>query len=171
SYDRARHGAAKGTKNIPLHVWSEEDSATFERVLGPSGNLALWTVLPSVELLQRCLDERPNLKPVHVALEMFERQVMRTNFLMKANERLQREVFELQQIAARPPPTPMLGAMPALAAAPAPVAPAMVSAPAVLDAQNGHHYASNGFPPKIPMAAYQNGYAGYYTQFRTQPFT
>ncbi|KAK9362072.1 hypothetical protein V1504DRAFT_490651 [Lipomyces starkeyi] len=182
SYDAGRPNAAVPAARFPLHAWGQQAVNAFERVLGPSNNMATWTHLPTPAELETALDEIRDVEPLNLLLELYERQVARTAILMSLNAQLENDVVELQQQLHRqaaflqPPPQ----------AAHFPLHPHQQD---FIDPQLGNsperpRYNArksgvivgvappySGYPAKVPLAAYQNGYASYYSQFRAQQYS
>ncbi|KAJ8102455.1 hypothetical protein POJ06DRAFT_235423 [Lipomyces tetrasporus] len=181
SYDAGRPNAATPAARFPLHVWGQQAVNAFERVLGPSNNMATWTHLPPPAELEAALDEIRDVEPLNLVLELYERQVARTAILMSLNAQLEHEVAELQQqlhrqaVFLQSPPQaahfqlyphqpdfidPQLGTPP--------------ERPRYNARKNGVIVGVappyNGYPAKVPLTAYQNGYAAYYSQFRAQQY-
>ncbi|KAK9238810.1 hypothetical protein V1525DRAFT_400092 [Lipomyces kononenkoae] len=187
SYDAGRPNAAASTARFPLHAWGQQAVNAFERVLGPSNNMATWTHLPTPTELETALDEIRDVDPLSLLLELYERQVARTAIVMSLNAQLEQDVVELQQQLHRQaaflhpqPPTaahfslhpahhqdfidPQLGHSPE--GPPRPRYSARKNGVIV-----GVQPPYNGYPAKVPLAAYQNGYAPYYSQFRAQQYS
>ncbi|KAK9367539.1 hypothetical protein V1509DRAFT_626256 [Lipomyces kononenkoae] len=188
SYDTGRPNAAAPTARFPLHAWGQQAVNAFERVLGPSNNMATWTHLPTPAELETALDAIGDVDPHSLLLELYERQVARTAILMSLNAQLEHDVAELQQQVHRQ--AAFLHPQPPTVTPPHfPLHPAHHQD--FIDPQLGHspegprpRYNTrkngvivgvappySGYPAKVPLAAYQNGYAPFYSQFRAQQYS
>ncbi|KAK9461356.1 uncharacterized protein V1516DRAFT_675737 [Lipomyces oligophaga] len=101
SYDINRPNHTESTRNFPLHAWSHNAVVEFEKLLGPSNDMSTWTAMPTPQQLEDVLARIPELDPISILFELFERQVARTSILMTTIAQLQRDLT-----GARPgPPT------------------------------------------------------------------
>ncbi|KAK9355555.1 hypothetical protein V1523DRAFT_405036 [Lipomyces doorenjongii] len=182
SYDSGRPNAAVSAARFPLHAWGQQAVNAFERVLGPSNNMATWTHLPTPAELETALDEIRDVEPLNLLLELYERQVARTAILMSLNAQLENDVAELQQQlhrqAAFLQPPPQAAHFPLHAHQQDFIDPQLGNSPErprYNARKNGVIVGVappySGYPAKVPLAAYQNGYASYYSQFRAQQYS
>ncbi|KAK9453843.1 hypothetical protein V1511DRAFT_447975, partial [Dipodascopsis uninucleata] len=177
SYDASRPNAMASSRRFQLHAWDQASVAAFERCLGPSNDMTRWAYLPTIDQMEKTLDEISGIEPVHLVLELLERQVARTSILMSVNAQLQRDLFDMQCQLQRQTSIFTPTALPVQLYGPpsSEIRGSWLTPTTDVMQVNGTigdtTVPFQGYPPKAPFSAYQNGYASYYSQFRTQPYT